>query len=112
MGPRLAKLGRILGPLKLMPLPKSGTVVTDYKVAIEEFSAGNTLEVRTSGTGTNGKIRVPVAQLTMGKQKIVDNILGLFQAMADKRPDGAKAPYWDRASIKSSRSPSIKISPA
>merc|ERR1711972_534644 len=65
MMPRLAKLGRILGPRRLMPSPKSGTVVTDYKEAIEDFKAGGTIEVRTSFKST---MDVPIASLTMGKQ--------------------------------------------
>merc|ERR1712187_40794 len=90
MMPKLAKLGRILGPLKLMPSPKSGTVVTDYKAAIEDFKAGSTLEVRTDPRST---IRVAVAQVSMGQQKIADNLRALFDGLVDKKPPGAKSNF-------------------
>lgn len=106
MMPQLAKLGKVLGPKRLMPSPKSGTVVTDYKQAISDFS-GKQIEVRGDKWST---VHCVAGKVSFGADKIVENIRGVLQGMADNKPAGAKKVFWNKIYIGTTMSPSIKIS--
>lgn len=106
MMPQLAKLGKILGPRRLMPSPKSGTVVTDYEKAIKDFQSGTT-ELRND---RNSQVQCIVGKLSFGKQKLMENIQSLLDQMVEKRPAGAKQTYWKQIFVGATQSPSIRIS--
>jgi large subunit ribosomal protein L1 len=105
--PRLAKLGKILGPKRLMPSPKSGTVVTDYAKALEDFQGG-VIELRND---KNSLVQCGIGKMSFGRVKIEENFKGLLQELAHKKPLGAKKEFWTRVWIGSTQSPSIQIDP-
>ncbi|CAK9095597.1 unnamed protein product [Durusdinium trenchii] len=49
--PQVMKVAKVLGPRKMMPNPKSGTVVPNLKTAIKEAKSGSLLEYRAEGEG-------------------------------------------------------------
>lgn len=106
--PALAKLGKVLGPRRMMPSPKSGTVIQDFKLGIDTFKSGGAIEVR-----NNVKMQVccGVGSMSMGKEKIVANIRGLLQEMADKAPEGAKNKeiMWRAIKLCGTQSPSLQL---
>jgi len=106
--PALAKLGKILGPRRLMPSPKSGTVVQDYKLGIDTFKSGGAIEVRNNELMS---VACSVGSMTMGKEKIVENVRALLKEMADKAPEGAKNKeiMWRRMFLSGTRSPSLQL---
>mmetsp|Transcript_53719 Transcript_53719/g.129387 ORF Transcript_53719/g.129387 Transcript_53719/m.129387 type:complete len:424 (+) Transcript_53719:67-1338(+) len=105
MMPRLAKLGKILGPRRLMPSPKSGTVLQDYAKGIKEFSGG-VIELRTS---KKSLINTVFGKASFGREKLVENLTALLQGLADKAPKGAKPEFWTQVSIAATMTPAVKI---
>jgi large subunit ribosomal protein L1 len=106
MMPALAKLGKILGPRRLMPSPKSGTVVTDLKESIQKWKAGNVIEVRNS---RRCEIGGAVGRQSFGKDKLVENFRGILKALVDAKPPGIKQDWFQKVFIGSTLTPSLRI---
>ena len=105
MMPKLAKLGRVLGPKGLMPSPKSGTVSSTLTETLTEFKKGK-FEYKADKTGivhaTFGKVDFTTTQL-------VENLQAFYNSIEKNRPSGVKGKYFKSLSICSTMGPSIKL---
>lgn len=105
MMPKLAKLGRVLGPKGLMPSPKSGTVSTTLSTTLSEFKKGK-FEYKADKTGI---VHVSFGKSNFTENQLVENLTALYQSIEQNRPPGVKGKYFKSLFICTSMGPSIQL---
>ena len=105
MMPKLAKLGRVLGPKGLMPSPKSGTVSTTLETTLTEFKKGK-FEYKADKTGV---VHVSFGKSNFANNQLIENLQALYTSIEKNRPSGVKGKYFKTLFICSTMGPSIKL---
>ena len=105
MMPALGKIGKVLGPKGLMPNPKTGTVTTDPKKAVEDVKKGR-VEYRTDSFGN---IQALVGKVSFTEQALIENINAFVSLILKIKPATVKGAYVKNISIASTMGPGIKI---
>lgn len=105
MMPKLAKLGRVLGPKGLMPSPKSGTVSSTLATTITEFKKGK-FEYKADKTGI---VHVSFGKSNFTENQLLENLKELYKSIEQNRPSGVKGKYFKSLFICTSMGPSLKL---
>jgi large subunit ribosomal protein L1 len=105
MMPKLAKLGRVLGPKGLMPSPKAGTVSTNLIETINEFKKAK-FEYKAD---TAGFFNINFVKSNFTEIKLKENLLTLYKSIEQNRPSGVKGKYFKKMFICNTMGPSIPL---
>jgi large subunit ribosomal protein L1 len=105
MMPKLAKLGRVLGPKGLMPSPKSGTVTTTLTSTLSEFKKGK-FEYKADKTGI---VHVSFGKSNFTENQLIENLTALYKSIEQNRPPGVKGKYFKTLFICTTMGPSIQL---
>jgi large subunit ribosomal protein L1 len=105
MMPKLAKLGRVLGPKGLMPSPKSGTVTTSLDSTLTEFKKGK-FEYKADKTGI---VHVSFGKSDFENNQLIENLKALYKSIEQNRPSGVKGKYFKSLFICTTMGSSIKL---
>lgn len=105
MMPKLAKLGRILGPKGLMPSPKSGTVSSNLNLTLTDFKKGK-FEYKADKTGI---VHVTIGKVNFTESHLVENLQALYNSIEKNRPSGVKGKYFKSLFLCTTMGPSIQL---
>ncbi len=101
----IGRIARILGPRKLMPSPKAGTVTDNIAGAVKEFKAGK-IEYRVDKTGV---IHTVVGKASFTKEQLKENFFALSSSIVKSRPASVKGQYIKKVFLSLTMSPSVRV---
>lgn len=106
MMPKIAKLGKILGPKGLMPNPKNGTVTSDPAKTIKNLKGGQ-LELKAEAN--TPLLHTRLGKLSFKTEQLVENLTAVIHALKAAKPGKTKGEYLQSLTLSSTMGPGIKV---
>ena len=101
----VSKLAKVLGPKGLMPNPKSGTVTENIEKAVKDVKHG---QVRFK-TEKEGIVQGTVANSTMDKDKMTENLNSFMAEIKRLKPASSKGIYIKDIYLSTTMGPGYRI---
>ncbi|MBP6945079.1 50S ribosomal protein L1 [Patescibacteria group bacterium] len=105
---KMSKVAKVLGPIGLMPNPKTDTVGPNVKKMVEEIKKGKV----SFKNDTSANIHQAIAKASLDAAKITENLNILVEAVKKNKPASAKGSYLKSVTLTSTMGPGIRIDPA
>jgi len=99
----VGRVAKVLGPKGLMPNVKSGTVTMDVAKAVQDAKAGK-VEYRLDKQNI---VHVAIGKVSFGKEKLLENLNAVMDAIIKSKPAAAKGVYLKSLSLASSMGPGV-----
>jgi len=105
MMPKMAKLGKILGPKGLMPNPKLGTVTNNISNAVKSLKSGQ-IEIKND---PDGNLSASIGKKSFTDSKLHDNYKSILDTLIKEKPSGIKGDFILSAFLTSTMGISYKL---
>ncbi len=102
--PKIAKLGKVLGPKGLMPSPKNETVTEDLAKVIANYKGGK-LDFKTNETGL---LNFKFGKLSMDSEKLVENFEAIMSTLKSETKKYGEN-VIKKVYVKTTMSPSVRL---
>jgi large subunit ribosomal protein L1 len=103
--PKVARLGRALGPRGLMPNPKVGTVTPDVAQAVRNAKAGQ-VQFRVDKAGI---VHGTIGRRSFDSDKLTGNLRALIDALNQAKPASSKGIYLRKVAVSSTMGIGVRV---
>ena len=101
----IAEIGEKLGPLGMMPNPKTGTVTDDLTKTIKNIKGGQ-IQFKSE---KNAIVQAGIGKISFKEENLISNFKEFINAINKSKPDSIKGKFINKVYLSTSMGPSIRI---
>lgn len=103
--PKIARLGKVLGPQGKMPSPKAGTVTTDVAGAVRDYTAGK-IEFRNDA---GGNVHALLGKVSFTDEDLAANAHAFIETIKKMKPSSSKGVFIKGITLTTTMSPAVHV---